>query len=67
MNASTERKILRTIHFVGAACIGTFVYSPWSSVEWFALLNQAVVVPLLSVTGLWMWQGHRIRRNRRAK
>lgn len=66
MKTSTERNILRTIHFVGAACIGTFVYSPWSSVEWFALLNQVLVVPLLSLTGLWMWQGHRIKaRSRR--
>ena len=61
MKASTERKIIRTIHIIGAGIIGTYIYSPWSTIEWFALLNQVFVVPLLILTGIWMWKGHKIR------
>lgn len=61
MKASTERTIIRAFHLVGAAIIGTFVYAPWHDVQWFVLLNQAVVVPLLSLSGIWMWKGHRIK------
>ncbi len=61
MQPSTERSILRSIHILGAACIGTFVYAPWSGVEWFALLNQAIVIPVLAISGVWMWKGHRIK------
>ena len=61
MKITTERSILRTIHLVGAGIIGTYIYSPWSSLEWFTQLNQFVVVPLLSLSGIWMWKGQKIR------
>ena len=61
MNTPTERMIIRSIHIVGAAIIGTYIYSPWSSLDWFTLLNQAVVIPMLSLSGIWMWQGHKIK------
>ena len=56
------RKLLRALHLIGAGCFGTLVYSPWIANEWFLLLNQFVVVPLLVFTGVWMWLGPRIRR-----
>jgi len=61
VKASTQRSISRILHLLGAAIIGTYVYSPWKELEWFVLLNQAVVVPALTVSGLWMWQGHKLR------
>ena len=61
MSGKSSRGALRTLHILGAASIGTYVYSPWSDLEWFALLNQAVVIPILSISGVWMWKGHRIK------
>ena len=61
MNASTERMIFRSIHIIGAALVGTYIYSPWSSLDWFTLLNQVVVVPMLSLSGIWMWKGQKIK------
>lgn len=61
MNTLTERTIFRSIHIIGAAIIGTYIYSPWSSLDWFTLLNQAVVIPVLSLSGMWMWKGHKIK------
>ena len=61
MSGKSSRGALRTLHILGAASIGTYVYSPWSDIAWFALMNQ-VVVPALAISGLWMWLGHRLRR-----
>jgi hypothetical protein len=62
MTARTTRQLLRGLHLAGAALVGTYVYAPWQDVAWFALLVKAVVVPGLTVSGLWMWLGHRIGR-----
>lgn len=61
MKISTERAVIRSIHLIGAALIGTYIYSPWSNLAWFTLLNQVVVIPLLAISGIWMWKGHKIR------
>ncbi len=57
-----QRILLRYLHLLGGAIIGTYVYSPWHHVDWFVLLNQVIVAPLLTLSGLWMWQGHKIRK-----
>jgi len=51
-----QRNIIRIIHLVGAAAIGTFVYAPVGQVAWFVLLMQAIIIPLLTLTGLWLWK-----------
>ncbi len=61
MNTRKTRSIVRWLHLIGAALIGTFVYSPWGDVVWFASLVKWGVIPLLTISGLWMWQGHRLR------
>ncbi len=61
MSAAIDRTFFRSIHIIGAAIIGTYIYSPWSSLDWFTLFNQAVVVPVLALSGIWMWKGHKIK------
>ena len=55
------RSLLRVLHFLAAASLGTLVYSPWIQVQAFVLFNQVVVIPVLALSGMWMWQGHRLR------
>lgn len=50
------RDALRWVHILGAALIGTYIYSPWPDQYWFTLLMQALVIPTLTITGLWMWK-----------
>ena len=61
MNARATRSLVRWLHLLGAALIGTFIYSPWDDVAWFAALVKWGVVPVLTLSGLWMWQGHKLR------
>lgn len=55
---------LRIVHLLGAASLGTLVYSPWITNETFLLFNQIVVIPALTASGLYMWLGHKLRGRR---
>jgi hypothetical protein len=57
-----ERDVMRLVHLVGSAAIGTFVYSPWRNQAWLLLSMRVVVIPVLIFTGLWMWQGHQMKK-----
>ena len=57
-----ERNLMRWIHLIGAVAIYTFVYSPWRNEPSFLLYMRILIVPILSLTGLWMWQGHRLKK-----
>lgn len=56
MTAKTFRIINRVLHLLAAGVIGTFVYSPWGQDPGFRLATQAVVIPLLAVSGLMLWK-----------
>jgi thiosulfate reductase cytochrome b subunit len=57
-----ERDVMRWVHLIGSAAIGTFVYSPWRNQAGFLLSMRVLVIPILILTGLWMWQGHRMKK-----
>lgn len=57
-----ERNLMRWIHLLGSVAIGTFVYSPWRNEPGFVLSMRVLVIPLLTLTGLWMWQGSRLKK-----
>lgn len=56
MNGSTFRKVSRIIHLLMAALLGTFIYSPLSSNTEFANFVMWVAIPLVSITGVFMWK-----------
>jgi hypothetical protein len=62
ISAATERSILRWIHLVLAIPIFGYVYSPFENIPQYAPPTRYVFFPLIALTGLWMWQGHRLRR-----
>lgn len=62
MNHSTKRAILRWIHIVFSIPIVGYVYSPFDKIPDYAPATRFVFLPLLVISGFWMWQGHRLRR-----
>ncbi|MFK8184468.1 MAG: hypothetical protein AB8B99_13930 [Phormidesmis sp.] len=56
------RSQLRNIHILASVALGVFIYSPLRNSNSFPLVMGAIVFPLLSLSGLWMWQGPRIGR-----
>jgi len=62
MNEATKRSIFRWIHIVFAIPIVGYVYSPFQELPNYAPVVRFVAVPIIVLTGLWMWKGHVVRR-----
>lgn len=62
MREATKRSILRWIHIVLAVPIIGYVYSPFKELPNYAPVVRYLAVPVIVLTGLWMWKGHLVRR-----
>jgi hypothetical protein len=62
MKESTKRSIVRWIHIVFSIPIIGYVYSPFEEIPKYATPTRYVFLPMLVLTGLWMWKGHLLRR-----
>jgi thiosulfate reductase cytochrome b subunit len=62
MKEATKRSIVRWIHIVLAIPIVGYIYSPFDQIHYYAAITRYVYVPILVVSGLWMWKGHVVRR-----
>jgi thiosulfate reductase cytochrome b subunit len=59
---ATKRAILRWIHLVVAIPILGYIYSPFEEIPKYAPATRFIFVPVLVLSGLWMWKGHVLRR-----
>jgi hypothetical protein len=62
MTEGTKRTIFRWIHIVFAIPIAGYIYSPFDQIPNYAPATRFVFVPVLALSGLWMWKGHVVRR-----
>jgi hypothetical protein len=62
MKETTKRAILRWTHLIFSVPIIGYVYSPFEEIPNYAVPTRYVFLPILVVTGLWMWKGQAIRR-----
>ncbi len=62
MNQSTKRSILRWIHIVFSIPIIGYIYSPFEEIPNYAAPTRYVFLPILILTGLWMWKGQWVKR-----
>ena len=62
MKEATKRSILRWIHIVFSIPILGYIYSPFEEIPRYAPRVRFVVVPVMLLSGLWMWKGHVLRR-----
>jgi hypothetical protein len=62
MTAATQRTIFRWIHIVFGIPIIGYIYSPFDQIPNYAPLTRFFFVPVIVLTGLWMWKGHLVRR-----
>lgn len=59
---SVSRAIFRWIHIVLAIPILGYIYSPFDKLPDYAFKTRFVFVPIMVLSGLWMWKGHVVRR-----
>ena len=62
MKDATKRSILRWIHIIFAIPIAGYVYSPFAELPNYAPVVRFVSIPVLVLSGFWMWKGNVIRR-----
>jgi len=62
MNQGTIRLIFRWIHIVFSIPILGYIYSPFDQIPNYAPITRFVFVPVLVLSGIWMWKGHVLRR-----
>ena len=62
MKEATKRSIVRWIHIVFSIPILGYIYSPFEEIPKYASRVRFVVVPVMLLSGFWMWKGHVLRR-----
>ena len=62
MSPGVRRSILRWIHLVFSIPIIGYAYSPFAELPNYAPIVRFVAVPVIVLTGFWMWKGQIVRR-----
>jgi hypothetical protein len=62
MSSAAKRRIFRWTPIVFSIPILGYIYSPFEQIPNYAPATRFVFVPVLVVSGLWMWKGHALRR-----
>ena len=59
---AAQRSVFRWIHIIFAIPIIGYVYSPFEQIPNYAHAVRLFFVPVIVVSGLWMWKGSFVRR-----
>lgn len=62
MKEATKRLIFRWIHILCGIPIIGYIYDSPSNTPNYAWSIRHVPLPILLISGLWMWKGHVVRR-----
>jgi hypothetical protein len=62
MTEAAKRSIFRWIHIVFAIPIIGYIYSPFDQIPNYAGPTRFFFIPVMVLSGLWMWKGHVVRR-----
>jgi hypothetical protein len=62
MKEATKRSVFRWIHIIFGMPILGYIYDSPSDTPNYASTVRYVFLPVLLLSGLWMWKGHVVRR-----
>ena len=62
MKPGTQRSILRWIHIIFGLSILGYIYGPPEEVLQYRDNFRFIFVPVIVLSGLWMWKGHLVTR-----
>lgn len=60
LKAKQLRKILRWVHIMLGVVLMCYIYSPFHKYLFFQLLIKILVVPVITLTGVWVWKFKKI-------
>ena len=61
-NRSVGRTVFRWIHIVFGIPILGYIYDSPADTPNYAFSIRYIILPVLILSGLWMWKGHVVRR-----
>jgi hypothetical protein len=61
MKEATKRSIIRWIHLIFGVPILGYIYDSPSNTPSYAPSVRYIILPVLLLSGLWMWKGHLLR------
>jgi predicted tellurium resistance membrane protein TerC len=62
MTDATKRSVIRWIHIIFGVPIIGYIYSALKELPNYAPVVRYVALPVIVLSGLWMWKGHLVRR-----
>jgi len=62
MKSFNSRIVFRWIHIILSIPIVGYIYSPFDKLPGYAFPTRFIFLPIMVLTGLWMWKGHLVRR-----
>jgi hypothetical protein len=62
MSQGITRSVFRGIHLVFSIPILGYIYSLFDKIPNYAPATRFIFVPLMILSGFWMWKGHVVRR-----
>ena len=62
MTAYRERTLIRALHLALSIPILGYLYGPVARIPQAAFFTRWIAMPLVILSGLWLWQKPRIRR-----
>jgi hypothetical protein len=62
MTESTKRSVFRWVHIICGIPILGYIYDSPSDTHNYATSVRYIFLPVLLLSGLWMWKGHVVRR-----
>jgi hypothetical protein len=62
MKEATKRSIMRWIHIIFGIPILGYIYDSPADTPNYAASVRYIILPVLLLSGLWMWKGHVVRR-----
>jgi hypothetical protein len=62
MSDATKRSIFRWIHLIFGIPILGYIYSPFEDIPNYAPAVRFFFLPVIVLSGLWMWKGNVVRR-----
>lgn len=67
MKGATERKIIRWVHILLSIPVLGYIYGPVATLTYPALATKFIFLPIIVLSGFWLWKGHWIKKRLRRK
>ena len=56
LKAKKVRIAIRWMHIVLGLVVMCYIYSPFHENESFQIVMKFVIIPVITITGIWIWQ-----------